>query len=117
MSLKKAEEQLMLENPEQYCQYACTKIGYYLKKVHQIELIRMRAEFHADDFGRIWLFWCKDVWVRTFKKMQTDTGKLITNFCERTIREEKDEEDAARLESERQKLKKVVNEQKQLEAY
>jgi hypothetical protein len=37
------EYELMRSNPELYCLRACHKIGYYLQKVHQIDLLRMKV--------------------------------------------------------------------------
>jgi hypothetical protein len=39
------EIKLMMTNPEFYCLRACHKIGYYLQKVHQIDLLRMKVQF------------------------------------------------------------------------
>lgn len=39
------ETQLMLRDPQAFCLKQCNKIGYYLQRLHQVELISMQAEF------------------------------------------------------------------------
>ena len=63
---------------ETYCRYICLKIGFYLKKVYNYELIKITAEFHEDEFAKLWLYNCKDIWVRTFKPLQIDHDKMLS---------------------------------------
>jgi hypothetical protein len=68
----------MKAKPQQYCRYICLKIGFYLKKIHKFELIKLQAEFHSDEFGKLWLYKCQDIWVRTYKPMQIDHDKMLS---------------------------------------
>lgn len=42
------EEELMRQSPTMYCLMQCNKIGWYMKLVHNMELLRMNVEFHID---------------------------------------------------------------------
>ena len=45
----------LVENDEhKYCLLQCTKIGYYISKVHNIEILRMNCEFLKDENSTIW---------------------------------------------------------------
>lgn len=59
---------LMQHSPVAYCLKVCHKIGFYLMKIHDKQLLRMKVEFYQDDHGRIWLFNCLDIWIRTIRK-------------------------------------------------
>ena len=37
------EHRLMIRDPELYCLRACHKIGFYLQKIHNIDLLRMKV--------------------------------------------------------------------------
>ena len=39
------ENQLMIRDPQAFCLRQCHKIGFYLQRLHNIELISMQAEF------------------------------------------------------------------------
>jgi hypothetical protein len=39
------EAALMRDQPTIYCQRICHKIGYYLKHIHKLDLVRMKVEF------------------------------------------------------------------------
>ena len=59
------DTRLMQVSPIAYCVKACHKIGFYLLKIHDIHLLRLKAEFYQDEHGRIWLFHCADIWTRS----------------------------------------------------
>ena len=43
-----SEDMLMRLKPVEYCQMVCNKIGYYLKLVRKVDLIRFSVEFQQD---------------------------------------------------------------------
>ena len=59
---------LMMNSPVAYCLKTCHKIGYYLQKIHDQHLLRMKVEFYQDENGKIWLFSATEIWLRTFNK-------------------------------------------------
>ena len=40
------DQSLMGTNPIMYCLKVCHKIGFYMLKMHEIELMRMKVEFY-----------------------------------------------------------------------
>jgi len=44
----------------------CAKICFYLSKVYDIDIYRMRAEFVRDDDGKIYLFDVQEILAREF---------------------------------------------------
>ena len=67
-----SEDFLMKADPATYCQYVCTKVGFYLRQLYGIELLKMHAEFSRDDFGKVWFYFAKDVWVRRVNDFPSD---------------------------------------------
>ena len=63
------EDYFMRKHSEQFCELVCCKMCYYIKLVHNVEVIRMKADFLVDEFGKIWLADTRDAWVR---KVNTD---------------------------------------------
>ena len=51
-------------DPRKHCDLVCNKIGHYLQQKHGIELISMTVEFAQDEFGKVWLVYADEVWVR-----------------------------------------------------
>ncbi|CAI2385609.1 unnamed protein product [Moneuplotes crassus] len=49
---------------KQLCYQYCLRIGYYLQKVHGIEILMMTTEFTIDDDGVLWLTDARDISVR-----------------------------------------------------
>ena len=39
------DQALMLSSPSSYCLKQCNKIGFYLQKIHSLEIIRMKVTF------------------------------------------------------------------------
>ena len=39
------DQELQRQSPSVYCQKVCHKIGFYLQKIHAMDLVRMRVEF------------------------------------------------------------------------
>ena len=49
------EEHELIEYDEQtYCMVQCTKIGYFISKMYNIEILRMQCEFLKDENSTIW---------------------------------------------------------------
>lgn len=68
----------MIDDPLLYCQLLCIKIGKYIKLLHNIELVRMTADFLVDDFGKVWLAKASDIWVREMNEFPTDYNKMFS---------------------------------------
>eukprot|EP00347_Sterkiella_histriomuscorum_P006724 403351677 len=63
-----SDHSLMTNSPTAYCLKVCHKIGFYLLKIHDLQLLRMKIEFYQDEYGRIWLFNANEIWIRTIRK-------------------------------------------------
>jgi hypothetical protein len=48
------DETLIRTDSEQYCLKQVYKYCYYISKLHQIEILRMKCEFGKDFHGSIW---------------------------------------------------------------
>jgi hypothetical protein len=55
---------MMRDMPQMYCLRACHKIGYYLQKIHRVDLLRMKVEFYQDDNGKVWFSHASDIFTR-----------------------------------------------------
>lgn len=44
---------LIASDPHQYCLKQCYKMCYYIQKVYQIEVLKMRTEFMKDENGTV----------------------------------------------------------------
>lgn len=74
------EDDLMRLDQKKYCEMVCTKIGQYLKLVHNKELIRMNCEFLVDDFDQVFLMSARDIWIREVNEMPTDHERMFSQF-------------------------------------
>ena len=45
---------LIQDNEQMYCMKQCTKMAYYISKLHNLEVIRMHCEFLKDENNSIW---------------------------------------------------------------
>ena len=52
---EKFEEEMRIENEEQYCFYVLIKIYHFLEVFHGIKIIKMAGDFVKDDTNLIWL--------------------------------------------------------------
>ena len=52
------------EDDDLYALKQCYKIGHYMQKVYQVELLQMKAEFLKDENGNIWLYYASGIQVR-----------------------------------------------------
>jgi hypothetical protein len=55
---------LIRNDEETYCLKQAYKMCYYVSKLYQYEILRMKCEFVKDDNGTIWLQHVSDIWVR-----------------------------------------------------
>ena len=46
---------------------------YYVQKVYNFEVLKMRCEFMKDENGQIWFFYASDIQVRCMRNNQTTT--------------------------------------------
>ena len=83
-----SEDFLMKADPTSYCQYVCTKVGYYLRRLYGIELLKMHAEFSLDDFGKVWFYHAKDIWVRRVNNLPSDYDQLLQSFILNEIKQD-----------------------------
>lgn len=74
------EEFSGLDDQNKWYQY-CLRIGYYLQKVHGIEILKMNSEFIFDEDGVLWFTFASNICVR-FKKnsVSNENLKKIKNF-------------------------------------
>ncbi len=49
------------EDDEMYALKQCFKIGHYLQKVYQQEILQMKAEFLKDENGNIWFYYASNI--------------------------------------------------------
>ena len=66
----------MKRAPDIYCKLMCNKIGMYIQQVHKKDLLRMNVEFTIDEFGKVWLIFAKNIWLRE-KSDQTANFDLM----------------------------------------
>ena len=55
---------LIRHDEEAYCLKQAYKICYYVSKLYQYEILRMKCEFVKDENATIWLQHASDIWVR-----------------------------------------------------
>mgnify|MGYP006114481411 CR=1 FL=1 len=60
----KDDAELMEKSPIIFCLKQCYKIGFFLQKVHGIELSRMDIEFTVDDYGEIFFQYADNIYCR-----------------------------------------------------
>jgi len=51
-------------NETNYCMKQCLKMCYYIQKMHNIEVIKMRCHFAKDDNGSIWFVFATNIFTR-----------------------------------------------------
>ena len=88
------EYQLMMATPELYCLRACHKIGFYLQRMHRVDLMRMEVEFYQDDNGKVWFSHASEIYTRKLEFVQSYLNLLIPTFL--GTEGEKDEKVALR---------------------
>lgn len=57
------DEISMIRNGDDYgyCIKQCYKICYYIQKMHNIDILKMRGEFAKDDNGTIWFMYANQI--------------------------------------------------------
>jgi len=76
----KEDEILKNANTAEYANKIFNKIGYYLSKVHDIELLSMKTTFLQDDSHNLWLLMADNIFIRENKNIiqsQSNSAKLI----------------------------------------
>ena len=58
----------------------CKKIGFFLKKVYGIDLMRMNVDFHIDEFGKMWFFSAKNIYLRKQVELPTNQSSMLGQF-------------------------------------
>lgn len=51
-------------NENDYCMKQCLKMCYYIQKMHNIEVVKMRCHFAKDDNGSIWFIFATNIFTR-----------------------------------------------------
>jgi hypothetical protein len=49
---------------EEYCRKQSIKIGYFVQKMHNFEILKMRCDFIKDDNGTIWFSFASQIHAR-----------------------------------------------------
>ena len=58
----------LIDHDEQkYCELQCTKIGYFISKLHNIEILRMHCEFLKDENNSIWFIYASNIAYRVIQ--------------------------------------------------
>lgn len=60
---------------QELCYQNCLRMGYYLQKVHGVEILKMKTEFTVDDDGVLWFTYAHDICAR-FKKSVVSNEQL-----------------------------------------
>ena len=60
-----------------YCLKQCYKFCYFISKLHQIEIIRMKCEFSKDYHGSIWFLYATEIFVRPNMEAKKDMDEEI----------------------------------------
>jgi hypothetical protein len=68
-----------------YCQKICHKIGFYLQKIHGLDLVRMKVEFSIDEFNRVYLLGASEILVRQARKVPAEDETMLGEFILRKI--------------------------------
>lgn len=63
----------------------CHKIGYYLQKLHKLDLVRMKVDFHVDEWGKVYLFGVTDLLVRKDRHVPTENDGLLAEYIFKKI--------------------------------
>jgi len=58
------DEDLIRNDLEKYCLKQVYKYCYYVSKLHQIEILRMKCEFAKDYHGTVWFQYASEIYVR-----------------------------------------------------
>jgi len=65
---------LQLLQSEQWTKFIerqCLKIAYYVKRIHNVEILQMKTEFLQDENQNIWLSSIRDIHIRRHHKRAT----------------------------------------------
>lgn len=49
---------------ERYCLQVAYKVAFYVSRLYQREILRMRCQFAKDVHGTIWFQYADDIWIR-----------------------------------------------------
>ena len=60
---------LLGEDEMKYCMKQCYKMGYFVQKLNNKEILRMRCEFLKDDNGTIWFSYADKIVLRTVENV------------------------------------------------
>jgi hypothetical protein len=93
------DAELQKHRPVMYTQKVCHKIGYYLQKIHDLDLIRIKVEFSTDEFGRVILLGASNILVRQARKVPTEDETMLGDYILRKITAENKAKEALQLQS------------------
>lgn len=75
-----------------YAKKLCAVLGYYLFKVHRLELLAAKISFMRDNVGNFWLSYAKDIFVRKNPQLNNEWPgrfQLIFSGLEKSIQKAK----------------------------
>jgi len=58
------DEDLIRNDEERYCLKQVYKICYYISKLYNYEILRMKCDFVKDYHGTIWFQYATNIWIR-----------------------------------------------------
>jgi hypothetical protein len=74
------DDDLIRTNSERYCLKQVYKFCYYISKLHQIEILRMKCEFARDFHGSIWFQFASEIYVRPNLDAKKDLEEEIARI-------------------------------------
>ena len=106
------DEVLKKKTPLQYCIKMCHIMGFYMQRVHKIEILRMKVDFNQDEFGEIWLMQVDNLFVRTAREVPIDKKNQVADYVLNRIQDLEREEARKKIAKEKA-LAKRMREQEQ----
>ena len=70
----------MKSSPQQYCEMVCNKICLYIQRIYKIDIIRLTVEFCIDEFGKVWVLFAKNIWIRQKTEHEKNYDQMLSQF-------------------------------------
>jgi hypothetical protein len=70
----------MIATPDLNCLCACHKIGFYLQRMHRVDMMRMNVEFYQDDNCKVWFSHTSEIYTRKLEFIKSYLNLLIPTF-------------------------------------
>lgn len=60
-------------------------MGFYLQRIHGLDIIRMKVDFNIDEWGKVFLFGVTDLLVRKGRKVPTENDAMLADYIIKKI--------------------------------